>query len=166
MPTHTKIASTTLVSNSTSVVFNSIPQTFRHLKLICSTKTTRTDENFDGWFITLNSGTTYYRGMHQADGVGVAFYPEAENLVAYPTTNAGSTSEYGSTELYVFDYSTSLTKRYMANSGNQNSGRRFVTKLCGYSNLTVGITSITFTVQSGRSFVTGSSFTLYGIANA
>ena len=165
MSTYSPIASVTLSSAQSSVTFSGIPQTYTDLVVVLSVKGTASGNDIDvsGQF---NSDTSSNYSWTRIYGTGSAAGSQRGSSVAYLRIGnmAGSGySSYSPMILNVQNYSNITTFKTML--GRPNNPDRIVD---GYVNLwrsTSAITSFTVLASSG-SFDTGSTFNLYGVANA
>ena len=155
-----------------SVVFSSIPQTYKHLQLRYAV---RNNEGFDairGFFLHLAPGATdsglgnNYRshmllgnGSTVASSVGAADFRIVQELV--PTTGSTSNS-YGVGVIDILDYaSTSKNKtvRWLAGANTASSSK--IALVSGARYLTDAVS--TLDMYSNGNFVSGSRISLYGI---
>ena len=174
--TYTFIASNVLTTTAASVTFSSIPATYTDLVLRFSARSnaaTVTDALGD---IRINSDTTslYSNTTVYGDGVSAASNrtTSGTKIECFTVSAAGATSNtFGSVELYLPNYtSTSQNKALGANSAAESNA---TTATAWYWNgATAGlyresanaISSVEIALRSsGSSFVSGSSFYLYGI---
>lgn len=156
--TYTPIASQTLSnSSSSSVTFSSIPQTYTDLILVANGTSTslftlqmrfNSDASNNYW-------TNYFNGTGSAAASG---RQGAMNTILlgefYPTNN---------TNIVQISNYTNSTNYKMVSAQANNSG--YVQSLTGLWLATSNITRIDLT-SGGPEFVSGSTFTLYGIKAA
>jgi hypothetical protein len=167
MATNTYVAldTKTLTSATTSVVFNSIPQTYTDLVLISNTKNA---SGLDGG-ITLQfntdtspSGTNYSATFFYGDGSSAI----ASRHANYPFMVAGrsNASNWGNGITHIMNYANTTTNKTVISRGNSDG---LVIAYVGLWRATPqAITTITIGNEAGANFVVGSTFTLYGIANS
>jgi len=168
-----ELISTSLPNGSaTSVVFSSIPQTYKHLQIRYAV---RNNEGFDavrGFFLHLAPEATdsglgnIYRshmllgnGSSVASSVGAADYRIVQELV--PTTGSTSNS-YGVGVIDILDYvSTTKNKtvRWLAGANTASSSK--IALVSGARYLTDAVS--TLAMYSNGNFVSGSRISLYGI---
>jgi hypothetical protein len=170
--TYTLISSNVLSSSASSVTFSSIPGTYTDLVLRISARTGRTDP--DPMRITFNSdsptsGTTYsdtyLNGTSTVATSGRNSSTSTVFNVRAPGVNY-TANTFSSNEVYIPNYTVSANKPFSSFSAVENNDAT-VWDIYGGANLyrnTAAITSITLTPVS--SFVSGSSFYLYGIKSS
>lgn len=169
--TYTLIASNTLSSSAASVTFSSIPSTYTDLVVRWSTRSDRSSVS-DTMKLRLNSDTgnnyswTYLLGNGSAASSGVNSALDYDSLGAADGATATSNT-FANGELYIPNYLSS-TKKPMssinAQEDNNTAAQLWVNALLWQG--TAAITSLTFSVNIGPNFVSGSSFFLYGISNS
>ena len=168
--TYEAIAKTVLATSTATVTLSSIPTTFRDLILVMSARTdaagnTNATIRFNGdtttnysWVRIIGDGST--PSANSASSQTSAYF-------TYPSTNANTTDTFGNAELYISNY-TSTDPRQMSNTGvAENNGT--LAYMSGNAILyrgTSAITSIAIATSGGSSYLTGSSFYLYGIKNS
>ena len=167
--TYTLINSNVLTSSAASVTFSAIPSTYTDLVLRASVRSDRANTQDDMRF-TFNSATTnfsytYIRGTGAATSSSSATDPYnwAGNIPAATATS----NTFGNGELYIPSYTTSQNKQSSAIMAMENNVTSPV-YLTGVANLwsnSAAISTIYLYLGFG-SFVSGSSFYLYGISNA
>lgn len=166
------IQTLTGAGNPTSVTFNSIPQTYKHLQIRSNVRNTNTGYSAGiPLYITVNGSAN--SDLHRLWGDG-----STANAAGYDNTGTGgngyidwgqagggtTANVYGSSVLDVIDYtSSSKNKTFRVNSGIDlnGSGRIYLDSFAWFT--TSAITSITITDSVGSGFETGSTFALYGI---
>lgn len=177
--TYQLISSNVLSSSAASVTFSAIPSTYTDLVLRFTARSTAAtvtdaigDIRINGATTTLYSNTTIY-----GDGVSAVSNrtTSATYIQCFTVSAAGATANtFGSVELYLPNYiSTTQNKTVGANSAAESNA---TTATAWYWNgATAGlyresanaITEINIALRSsGSSFVSGSSFYLYGIKNS
>jgi hypothetical protein len=170
------IATQTPSSGATSVSFNSIPQTYKHLQIRFTYKdTSTTDWSATSAYILyrFNSATTNYRkhyliGNGSAASAGADITGTTLNVYgSYMSSNATYANMVGVGIIDIQDY-TSTTKnktvRHIAGADANGSGttNRTITLSSGVWESTSAITDITL-LPGDTAFATGTSFALYGI---
>jgi hypothetical protein len=168
--TYIPINSQTLTSNTATVTFSSIPQTYTDLVLIITGYTTWTDDGSRG-YIQFNtdtgSGNTNYSdawiGSQAANkqtsrevNQPYIAYGVVGNSSTYPSVNEINIHNYRNTSS--FGITLSKTGKYATNS---NYGNRWTG---GVWRNTAAIDTIT--LKNDGSYATGTTFSLYGIASA
>jgi len=164
--TYEPIATTTLSSNQTSVTISSIPATYTDLVLIINAKNdtlTNTEIRFNG-----DTATNYSNTMLSGNGTSATSARESNNTsisidnVAYMTTGDFAYSNI----IQIFNYANTTTFKTLL--ARANSAANGVDAIVGLWRKTPeAITSLTILTTTGtRNFITGSTFTLYGIKSA
>lgn len=174
--TYVLIASNTLGSSAASVTFSSIPATYTDLVLRVSSRGTTaqvdgfTTLEFNGSGGTAYSNTYLYGGAGGGTLVGSSFsanQAKITDLIGQVYANATSNT-FGSQEIYIPSYTASQNKPLShfgvpeTNAAGMDNGRGIT---AGLWRNTAAITSMVIAPASG-SFVSGSSFFLYGIKNS
>ena len=158
--TYTPIATTTLGSNQTSYTFSSIPSTYTDLRLVCA----MTSSAGQNTWIQLNSDTgsnyssTYVQGSGTAASSGRTSN-SAQGYIDY----AGTTGQHTVT-VDLMNYSNSTTYKTWITRGMDSA-----TGTIAYVSMwrsTSAVNSITIVNGAASGLLTGSQFTLYGIAAA
>jgi len=157
--TMTPIATNTLASAASSVTFSSIPQGYTDLVLVVNSAITTSN---DAIYLQFNSdtGTNYSRTLLYGTGTAAASYRESS--VAKIEIGIEDTSN--STNIFnIQNYSNSTTYKTILSRANATTVR--VQAGVGLWRSTAAITSVL--VGTGTStFISGSTFTLYGIKAA
>jgi hypothetical protein len=170
MATYTLISSNVLASSAASVTFSSIPATYTDLVVRVSARSDRANTQ-DDMRITFNSTTTnfsytYLRGNGStttSSYVTADPYNWAGNI---PAANATSNT-FGNGELYIPSYLASQNKPSSAIMAMENNVTDpvFLTANANLWSNSAAISTIYLYLGFG-SFVSSSSFYLYGISNA
>ena len=163
MTTNTMVAiqTQTLGSTTYAVTFNSIPATYTDLMLVISSTLSATD---GGNLVqvgngSVDTGTNY--SFTQVYGTGSA--AGSNRGTSTTSMQLGRTSSTQSTSILQFmNYANTTTYKTALGRGNDGS---FTIANVGLWRSTAAINTITITNESGN-FLAGSTFTLYGIANA
>lgn len=154
--TYEPIESKVLGSATTSVIFSNIPQTYTDLILVCDGALSGSGVkliNFNG------SGSSY--SCTSLVGTGSATASSSYTDPYIDVWNS-STNRYTNT-IQINNYSNSTTfKTYLA---KQDASSTATEAIIGTWRNTAAITSLTITT-SGTNLTAGSTFVLYGIANA
>lgn len=162
---HVLLRRITLSAPASSVTFDSIPQTgYTDLKIVTSTRGTSTDTPIAVKFNSVTTGYSWKRVY--GSGSGASSQSGSDNYFMYHATSSQTANTFGSGELYIPNYTGNQAKSCSFDSLNENNATAAdMFMLAGLNTMTAAIDSITFTPYSG-SFEVGSSFSLYGIANA
>ena len=169
MATYTLISSNVLSSSAASVTFSAIPATYTDLVVRASVRSDRANTQ-DDVRITFNSTTTNYSYTYLRGSGSAAI---TSNVNTDPWTWFGNidaanatSNTFANGELYIPSYTVSQNKPAGAIMAMEdNATAAFITANANLWRNTAAITSITFGLGFG-SFVSGSSFYLYGISNA
>jgi hypothetical protein len=161
--TYTPIATTTLGSAQATVTFSSISASYTDLVLIAAQGNNQnTDYDI---YIRFNgdSGSNYSRTQLVGNGSTASSSRSSNNteIRLGPSIDNTPTSLF---TLNVMNYSNTTTNKTALIRSGQASG--YTVAEVGLWRNTAAITSISFTLQGGYSYVAGSTFTLYGIAAA
>jgi hypothetical protein len=166
--TYTLIATQTLGSNTSTITFSSIPQTYTDLILVANGYTTYTSDFYDAYQFQFNgdTGSNYSSTNFYGDGSSVGS-TKSSNLthmqMGYVATR--NTSNNINTAIFHFmNYSNTITYKTVIDRGGDVKG--IVMADVGLWRSTSAITSISITDTRGTSFGTGSTLTLYGIVAA
>lgn len=158
--TYIALATITLTSTDSEIVFSSIPATYRDLVLV--TATTQTSGAGEIW-IRYNSDTAsnYSTVQMGGTGSGSGFSAAYTTTRIVPSANIGeSTTVIQNMIMQIQDYSqtnkqkTSLIRTNLSSLGVQAQANRWAN--------TNAINTISLTAN-GSSFAVGSTFSLYGI---
>lgn len=172
--TYTLINSNVLSSSAASVTFSSIPATYTDLVLRASVRCNGTgfpdtNDNLRFWF---NNSLTAIYSNTDLEGNGASATSQSNTLSFIKGNYAanGSTSTSGTfanVELYIPSYTASQNKPLSLISAQENnSTTAYTVATAGLFRSTTAISRIDVDSQNGNSFVSGSSFYLYGISNA
>lgn len=168
--TYKLISKNVLGSNQNSVSFTSIPGTYANLLIKYSTRSGRsnTHEQIKLRFNDDADGAYRIRRLN-SDGGGV--WTDGDYTTygycgfGNAATSAGNV--FGSTDIYIPNYTSSTYKSYSVDSITENSSSQaFASLQAGMWEKTSAITKITFYADQGNDFLTNSTFYLYGIKNS
>jgi hypothetical protein len=178
------LATVTLTSSQSSVVFSGIPQNYTHLQVRAIGQTSRGTYGNDLMTMrvgngTLDSGSNYSSHMVGGDGANTAVYAAASQTSAYLSYKLGSTtsSAFGAFIIDILDYtSTSKYKTIRTLGGVDINGT-----VAGYGGEVALMSSLWFQAGSGTNakaidtiafypananFTANTQFALYGIKSA
>lgn len=162
------IETVSISSNTLTVTFTSIPQTYKHLQIRISSRCTRAAETAN---LNINFGNDYNNRYYNSEIIADGTTASSSSSTLGSTMNIGrSPGTLTNSSLFIpniidiYDYT---------NTNNKKSARG----MFGYDSNTVGnisvryglynqvgaITRIDLTSASSSSFVSGSVFALYGI---
>ena len=162
--TYTPIATTTLGSNSATVVFSSIPSTYTDIILVGSVRASGTADvkvRVNGLTTAIYSNTILY-------GTGsVAGSYRNSTATAGGTEPVDTASNTFTPKIINFmNYANTTTFKTYLGRTSTNSTANGVTATVGLIQTTAAINSITLLFETADTFQTGSTFTLYGVKSA
>ena len=170
MSTYVPIQAITLSSAASSVVFSGIPQTFTDLICVCSVRSDRTADQFEALAVEFNADTSSsYSGTNMGgDGSGT-YSLRGSNATVIPTIrmspSTGSYTGFDATIIQIMNYSNITTnKTVLARSNSINESQK-VNASVGLWRKTEAINRIKLSPALGPNFVSGSTFTLYGVGS-
>jgi hypothetical protein len=163
---------TELNASAASVTFANIPQTgYTDLKIVVSARGSSAGINAAIYW-TFNGSSAANYSWRQLQGNSSTASSSSSTGQTYfragyvPDTSA-TASTFGSAELYIPNYAESTAKSISIDSAQENNsgtaGEALLHLVAASWSLTNAITSITAVLSSGD-FLTGSTFSLYGIA--
>lgn len=171
-PTFTKVATNTISSSGiSSITFSSIPSAYQDLLIYMSVDVDRTGNYSLNNFTQVNSQstTTNYVGGYLYNDASTANSSTSSPSVFPSSANGGEASTFSTNWLYIPAYrSTTLSNMiYYMGAGN-NIGNTYGVILFGNARpgTAEAINSITLKEISGNSYVTGTTFYLYGIKSS
>jgi hypothetical protein len=153
-----------LTQSAASVTFDNIPQTgYTDLKVVVSA---RASASANWALIGINGGSdtaTTLRHLLDNEGTPISqTYTSLRMLINGSTLTANT---FSSSELYFSDYTSANQKTISGEGTQENNAAGGNRQLAAFLwPFTSAITSLTFTVDGGSSFVAGSTFSIYGIA--
>jgi hypothetical protein len=163
------IASNTLGSSAASVTFSNIPATYTDLVLKFSARTNKADV-WEQVQLRIN-GTTTNRSATWIVGNGASASSVAyTNFVGSIPAASATSNTFGSTEIYIPSYLSSTNKPLstfnVAENNSSTAGNTEIDAIAGLWSNTATITSLEINTGSANSFISGSTFWLYGIKNS
>lgn len=170
--TYNLIASNTLTTSAASVTFSAIPNTFTDLVLRVSVRTnvastqsnlavefnSDTSSIYSARFLFMTGQTAYSQGW-----TGDTYLRTYGNAVG----NTATSNTFSNFELYLPSY-TATQNKPIATFGvteNNSTNDATITATANLYRSTSAISAIRFFANDSSSFVSGSSFFLYGIKN-
>lgn len=156
-PTYTALATITLTGTDTEIVFGSIPASYRDLIIV----TDATSDANSGLYLRFNGNTSSIYDTVGAYGNGSSAISFSQNLTF---TNANFISSgRGVNTIQIMDYSaTDKHKTLLARASYAGNQAQMAAARWGS---TSAITSVSLFMDGGRTFQSGSTFSLYGIAS-
>lgn len=160
--TYEPIATQTLASNAATVTFSSIAGTYTDLILVSSSTQSAGPVNSKIRFNS-DSGSNYSRTWLAGNGTS-ASSGRGSNRTSLELDYLTSPGTGNLTIIQVMNYSNTTTyKTALVRTGRAAEGTEAVV---GLWRNTAAITSIEYSLDGAGSFVTGSTFTLYGVKSA
>jgi hypothetical protein len=167
--TYTPIATTTLGTNQANayLVFSSIPSTYTDLRLIISTRSTNASATDDIYLRFNGSGSGYsWTYLHGNGSSASSSRASSQNVALLGFGVAAASAASGIFDPIISDinnYSNTTTNKTML---SRYSTQGFAGAAVSLWQSTTAIDSITLYWNSGQSFASGSTFTLYGVKSA
>jgi hypothetical protein len=154
-----------LASSQASITFSSIPQTFTDLLLVYSVRTDNTNVPYSNTEIQINGSSANFTSRRIfGAGSGDAESYSATNIAGLVSSASSTSNTFGSSNLYISNYTSSNNKSYSVNSvGENNATEAYQEMIAGLWSQTAAITQILIKPEQTRNFVQYSSITLYGI---
>ena len=166
--TYEPIATTTIGSASSSVLFSSIPQTYTDLFVVIDSRFTQSSGRWVGAYCNGDTATNYSTIYMGGTGSGAitSFFSDAVLRFGNGSTNGGRSTVFA----HIAGYSNSNTYKPSISRGSSNE---YAITYCSSwrgstGSATQAITSLTFTcdVAGSNQFLAGSTFSIYGIKAA
>jgi hypothetical protein len=157
----------TLSATTASVTFSNIPQNYTDLKIVCSTRTDYAGFLDLNMYLNGNASSGYsWRRLNGDGGSTTSTNSTSAGVIPSPTLGTTATANtFASTEIYIPNYTSTTSKSVSIDGVTENNATTsYQTITAGLSTLSTAITSVSFGLGAG-SFVSGSTFTLYGISN-
>jgi hypothetical protein len=150
-----------LTSGQGSIVFSGIPQDFSDLYVSVSARCTGTGNTLN---ITFNENTTGYTNQTlQGNGSAPSSFANFTRYAALIGMSSETTNTFGSSNIYIPNYTSSSSKSYSSDGASENNGTQaYHAIIAGLWSNASPITSVTFTPLDGT-FIAGSSISLYGV---
>jgi len=163
--TYVALAKTVLTSSAAYVDFDSIPQTYTDLLIVAST---RDDGGAGEQNIYVRNNKAAFSSARGLEGNGSSASSNSyANQGSVPNT-AFTSNTFNNSEFYIANYTYAGKHQTSSTVANENN----TTTITNGTRLTAAVDSETTAVTSirvacsGASFVSGSSFYLYGIKNS
>jgi hypothetical protein len=162
------IESQVLTTSAASVTFSAIPATYTDLVIKTSLRHNAASTQ-DTFLITAINGATGFSNIWiRGDGASVISSSATPSSASYVGQIPGATATsdtFDNTEIYIPSYTASQNKPFSTFSVQENNATTaYMGVTAGLWSNTAAITSIAFSAN-GQSFVSGSSFYLYGISS-
>jgi hypothetical protein len=155
----------TLTGTTASVTFSNIPQNYTDLKVVVNARTDRASVN-DIMLLSFNGSTASFSARYlEGNGSSAGAYSDQARGFGNAAGANATSNTFGNTELYIPNYAGSTNKSWSGDGVNETSATAaFSSLFAGLWSSTAAITSIALTGNSSN-FVSGSTFTLYGVSN-
>ena len=155
-----------LNATALSVSFDNIPQTgYTDLKLVWSA---RRQVNPGYALVNFNNLATANFSNRVLEGNGASassFVNGSTNYAGALVAAADTANTFGSSEMYIPNYTSSNFKSYSIEAVSENNGTTaYADMISGLWSNTAAINAIKLTTHDGASFAIGSTFSLYGVA--
>lgn len=158
--TYEPIATTTLSSNAASTTFTSIPSTYTDLIIIVQGYMTA-DENV---YLQFNSDTASNYSNTTLGGDASSAFSNRTSNQSKLLVGGLFTSSTGQAIHHVFNYANTTTNKTVLT--RSDTAGNIVQARVGLWRSTSAITSILIGADSSSNFISGATFTLYGIKAA
>lgn len=158
-----------LTGTQANITFSNIPQDGTDLLLVYSLRTDLTSFHFDDTSIRVNndSGANYSNRLLQnrEGSVSTSGGSGQTNILAPESSGPASPANtFGNGQIYIPNYTAATAKTFSCEGGSESSSSAVVLMMnAGLWNGTAPITSIYFYSRNSRSFLAGSTATLYKI---
>jgi len=165
--TYTLIAAQTLASNATTVTFTSIPSTYTDLCIKVSART-NSAAVYEYMYINFNN-TTYVATVRylQGSGSGANSGTESTGYLGIVDGNNATANTFSNNEIYIPNYAGSNNKSYSVDGTMENNATEsYMHLIAGLWSSTAAINQIAIKAGNTQSFLTNSTFYLYGVKNA
>jgi hypothetical protein len=153
-----------------AVTFNNIPQNYTDIKVVFSARETASTP-YSGTYLTLNNNGASLYSTTLLEGYGSVASSRTSNQGSFfpvPHVPGGSSTAntFGSSEIYISNYSTTLFKSLIMDSASENNS---ASSFSFQQGLTAGLYRSNapislFKITSAGTFAQHSTFTLYGIS--
>ena len=160
--TYDRIATQTLGSNTYTVTFSSIPATYTDLVLVCSVRDTNGSGTISADMqLNSDSGSNYSTTVLRGNGsTADSLRSTSSTVMTYNYYPNGATSAFGTVIFNLMNYANTTTNKTVLIRSNNPEGN--LTANVSLWRNTAAINTVA--VRSNTAFfVTGSTFTLYGI---
>ena len=160
--TYEPIATTTLGSATATVTFSSISGSYTDLVLVCAVKNTANTGDEVAFQLNSDTGSNYSRTRIFGDG---STAQSGRNLnTTKGALGINSTAQFSTVIANFQNYSNGTTYKTVVSRGSDASN--YVSAYVSLWRNTNAITSIVLLPDSGTTFTSGSTFTIYGIKSA
>lgn len=162
------ISDQVLGADAASVVFSSIPQTFKHLEVRASVRSTLAATSADRLWIRVNGDTSANYSTSRLIGNGAAVVSDTQGgtgcEIGYTYGATATANLYSAHRIEFPNYTAAYTKAFDGTFAARLNGSYEIGTNGGYWNNTAAITSLTVLSQGGGNLKAGTRVTLYGWA--
>ena len=162
-----KIASNDLTATASSVTFSSIPQGYTDLKIVGSTRDDRSAFSNSPVVMThINGSSVTGASVKNLGGNGSSAFSESYSQLwaGQSSRTANTANTFSNWECYIPNYTSSNAKSFSSDAVTENNATEAGQSLAASLwTGTAAISSLTLTPSYATTFLTGSTFTLYGI---
>jgi len=153
-----------LGSSQSSITFSSIPQDYDDLILKYSLRTNRTTDQVDPILIQLNSSSSNFSSVGLIGENIVNTDSRSDNRINLDQADDTTANTFGNSSAYISNYTASQAKSISVDTVSENNATRaFRTLRAMLWSDGSAITSLNLAPQIGTAFLTGSTFSLYGV---
>ena len=154
-----------LTSSETSITFSAISGDYTDLLVLGSARSDRSAVD-DNCLISFNGNTSNFslRRLFGTGTGGVGSITTPARFAGYLNGNSSTSNTFSSFSIYIPNYTAAAAKSYSSDSvAENNAGEGYDDISAGLWNDTSTITSVSLEPGTGTNFLSGSSFTLFGI---
>ena len=153
-----------LNASASSVSFQNIPQS-GYTDLLIKVSSRQTNASI-GLKMTFNGYSAFAGRVLEGSGSSASSYTMTNQLLAgYNNSSAYTANTFGSTEIYIPNYTSTTNKSVSSDSVTEtNATTAYMALFADLYTTTSPVTTITFTADNSGNIDTGSTFSLYGLA--
>lgn len=154
-----------LNSAAASITFSNIPQIYSDLYVVFSARSARTSVGTDDVVVRLNADASNHSArILWGTGGSAASLTDTQPLIGEYPTSTNTTNTFGSYQLYIANYTSSVAKSFSADGvGENNATTSYQSVTAGLYNSVDPVTSLLIRTGSGSNLEQNSSATLYGV---
>lgn len=162
------IATTTLSSANGTVTFSSIPSTYKHLQVRIRARISQASYLRYDYFLQWSGSSTYPTHRLQGDGTNASASGSTGNTEMIITEGlpaaSATANAMGVAIIDIHDYASTTKNKTMRLFGGFDTNSATNGYVYLYSGMRLSTTAISsLTIATGSTFVSGSTFALYGI---
>lgn len=163
--TYEPIATTTLSSAASSIIFNSIANTYTDLRIVI-TGTSSTDYALVRFRLNGDTGSNYsFTRLYGTGSSATSDRSTSQTVGSLDAYNGMMTATPTMATLDIFNYAGSTNKTTLGTGAQDLNGSGTVSTTVSLWRDTSAVTSVTLLLSSGN-FASGTTATLYGILKA